>query len=488
MSFIISTKITSFPPLFLISFTLIIACNAFADGQFGLWSNRCTSAPAVGESLYFNVDTPKSSDPPTHLYYSVNGGVVWPSRTMELVGDVGYETTWQTVLTLPKTDRLNYYFRLEFPDSLVITESPPNSSEQFPPSDDLLVSGGDEPSGDVKNDSPNWMDLTGLYCGFSPDRLYGMMQNNSNQWPTSGGFFGPWYIYSAGFSNVTVDLQADSVLYAMIYANIPFAGITPGLYRVLAGDIEHPRRIGDIEYSLNGNKLYLSCLKNDILEDPYFGAWPNEYYALGFGTMTHTTRGYGTTVTNDSTTACGFVPHVSTGIVGANTAPELTEPAVIDTNGFCFCVSYSDMDNHLPIMRELVLNDEHYKLAASDHRYNDGSLFHICFDSLATGTYIFSFRFSDGVDEVSTSTDTLVICTQGDVTGDASLNVLDALRAVNIILESGDPATDHELCAADMDENGQINVLDVVGIVNLILGTPNRIGAHFNVEPHSSVK
>jgi hypothetical protein len=67
------------------------------------------------------------------------------------------------------------------------------------------------------------------------------------------------------------------------------------------------------------------------------------------------------------------------------------------------------------------------------------------------GSHVHFFQFSDGRGEVTSASDSLVICTKGDVTADGSIDVLDALRAVNIILGSGDPATDQELCAADVD-------------------------------------
>jgi S-formylglutathione hydrolase FrmB len=60
-------------------------------------------------------------------------------------------------------------------------------------------------------------------------------------------------------------------------------------------------------------------------------------------------------------------------------------------------------------------------------------------------------------------------CDFGDVNRDGTTNVLDALRAVNIILENGDPSTEYELWAADVNEDEAVNVLDVVMIVNMIL-------------------
>jgi hypothetical protein len=58
---------------------------------------------------------------------------------------------------------------------------------------------------------------------------------------------------------------------------------------------------------------------------------------------------------------------------------------------------------------------------------------------------------------------------KGDVDGDGIINVLDVMRAVNIILELGPVPIEYDLWAADMDVDGDINVLDVVRIVMIIL-------------------
>jgi hypothetical protein len=57
----------------------------------------------------------------------------------------------------------------------------------------------------------------------------------------------------------------------------------------------------------------------------------------------------------------------------------------------------------------------------------------------------------------------------GDVNNDCAVDVLDALRTINIILGVGEPASEYELSTADMNNDGVIDILDVVEIVNVIL-------------------
>ena len=60
---------------------------------------------------------------------------------------------------------------------------------------------------------------------------------------------------------------------------------------------------------------------------------------------------------------------------------------------------------------------------------------------------------------------------RGDVNADGSVNILDVVRAVNIILGIGEPASEFENWAADCNADETVNILDVVGIVNAIVGT-----------------
>ena len=52
----------------------------------------------------------------------------------------------------------------------------------------------------------------------------------------------------------------------------------------------------------------------------------------------------------------------------------------------------------------------------------------------------------------------------GDVNGDGTLNVLDVVQLVNMILSGGDISP-----ASDVNGDGALNVLDIVQLVSLIL-------------------
>ncbi len=51
----------------------------------------------------------------------------------------------------------------------------------------------------------------------------------------------------------------------------------------------------------------------------------------------------------------------------------------------------------------------------------------------------------------------------GDINGDLSINVLDVVETVNLIIDGG------YNIAADIDSNGVVNVLDIIQLINIII-------------------
>jgi len=59
---------------------------------------------------------------------------------------------------------------------------------------------------------------------------------------------------------------------------------------------------------------------------------------------------------------------------------------------------------------------------------------------------------------------------KGDVDGNGSTNIIDAIVAVNFVLGTDEPSAG-EMARADMNYDDIINVLDVIGVVNAVLGS-----------------
>ena len=70
--------------------------------------------------------------------------------------------------------------------------------------------------------------------------------------------------------------------------------------------------------------------------------------------------------------------------------------------------------------------------------------------------------------EITTDQDCEVSCVTMDLNLDGTINIVDVIATVNIIIENID-ATEDELCAGDTNSDGTINIVDVISIVNFIL-------------------
>ena len=62
----------------------------------------------------------------------------------------------------------------------------------------------------------------------------------------------------------------------------------------------------------------------------------------------------------------------------------------------------------------------------------------------------------------------IIVYNPGDVNQDQSINILDIVELVNIIL-GGDP-NETQIYLGDLNSDGTINILDIIELVNLILG------------------
>ncbi len=88
----------------------------------------------------------------------------------------------------------------------------------------------------------------------------------------------------------------------------------------------------------------------------------------------------------------------------APSAPTLTSGAVSPTTGdtlttFWFNVTYKDLENEAPTVKKVVIDGIEHQMATQDTLYNDGSIFSYA-TSLAAGSHVYYFVFSDGTTSV----------------------------------------------------------------------------------------
>ena len=60
-------------------------------------------------------------------------------------------------------------------------------------------------------------------------------------------------------------------------------------------------------------------------------------------------------------------------------------------------------------------------------------------------------------------------CGVADINSDGTVNILDIVRAVNIIVNIGQSPTEFEECAANLNGDSLVNILDIISIINFVL-------------------
>jgi len=71
----------------------------------------------------------------------------------------------------------------------------------------------------------------------------------------------------------------------------------------------------------------------------------------------------------------------------------------------------------------------------------------------------------------------------GDVNQDGTIDILDILRTVNIVLNVPPEPTDYENWAADVNADSIINIQDILLMVEIILESEENIGEWVNISP-----
>ena len=71
-----------------------------------------------------------------------------------------------------------------------------------------------------------------------------------------------------------------------------------------------------------------------------------------------------------------------------------------------------------------------------------------------------AIKFTTNGDDIS--------CIIMDLNLDGSINIVDVISVVNIIIGLSSP-TDTQLCSADINMDGTVNIVDVIALVNTII-------------------
>jgi len=365
--------------------------------------NMATTAPIPDGTMYLHADIPDSilDAGPVAATIFYGYGSNWGFSDAYFLGTTGYENTFEASVPTPESGQFDIGVQaiLTFAGAeATVSQGPYNSANSDPAPYYLSV--GDEPSGDQEGGSN--FDIVDVGISFTDEKVFVKLTNAGGGFPV-GGFFGPWNIYSVGFLNPE---DEDQTLFGLAYCDGGFGLFYPGLWKFQAGT-DLPEQIGDIDYSISGNILYMSANWSDIFSDPDFGSWPNEFEILGMAgiiieaSLTEQTFA-------DQTPPAIFNPSIQSFNIGENTPPSLSNHGFEitgDSDGLydvAFHCSYLDEDNHFPLLSQLSVDGEIIEtMSSADHNYADSSIFTVQ-TALPPGNHTYEMSFSDGMSDVGT--------------------------------------------------------------------------------------
>ncbi len=452
---------------------LAFSANSHAEDVPSLYSNIRSSAPA--QVVQFNVDVGDSllSLPSAQhqLFYRDSAATSWSIMPISLLYEACDTITISTQIDYsPPSGILDWYLRSEV-DTVVVSQSPGNLFDQFPPPAYAWADMGADSVGDDADSDGPWLDILHYYMTYSESRLYVKLVNGGGGFPTSSGLI-TYYGYGVGF--IDPERIDDSISFALAYANVPILA-PPGLFRLDLRDSTY-QRLADITVNISGDSLFMSCDMADLLDQPEWTSWPPPcgfvYTEAATGTRILLSK-----ISNDISSTGVFIPTTQFLHAGGNTAPtsESGDITLIEPDTIIASVRYADADGHLPTKRVLHLAETEYEMTTCDKDYTDGSDFGCRFVTSLSGWQPYFFEFSDGLFSVTTPVDSIYLASgsyvPGDADGNAIVNISDAVYLIAYIFGGGGPP--EPLLAGDSDCNGIVNISDAVYLIAYIFGGGN---------------
>lgn len=328
-------------------------------------------------NIHLRYDLIGSSVVDQQLFYSSNG--VWQAATINALDSGGFEA----LLPYSFGDKLYYRFQTSVEamgQAASYLHAPWLENDAFPPPSSAMALIAEDPIGDPwQTVGPNF-DLTASYVASSQNKFYRAVSNVSGTFPLMQSFT-TYNLYGSMIMNPETVL--DSMAYAMLYTfNIPGL-ISPGLYKI-GVDLELTpsfERIGDVQSTVSGGKLYLSCNFADLTSDPAFGPWPNSTNTL----LTTDLTAQLSIDLQTQTPEFAIGDYSTPGLIDftplyyevmQNTLPELVLVSYDEASGRVE-LRYTDLDEDFPLEASMFNDDEDGKVNRVDMTpiYNeDGSI------------------------------------------------------------------------------------------------------------------
>jgi len=457
--------------------------GAFRDEHF--LSNLASTAPRVDFHVHADIsDEMVAGNPSGTVFVSTdNQGSWYASEGIVPLYTEGFESTWGTTVTTDGGQNVAWYLKGEVDSEalgydygrLIVTGAPKNENNIWPPGSNLYAQIAEDETGETSSS----YDIIGIKGTYSDDRIYVSLDLNGNCCD-EGSLFGPWYLYGVGIVNPESESE---VAYAIGYGNGGFGQLMPGLLKI-TGDLATGEVGGfdyittNIDYTTAGNSMQAAVLISYITDDPEWGEWPNSvngFIALGV-TVEASLDGLDVVAEIKDQTNPGLII-LNTSFQNGNNDPVLSN-AEFDATALELSVTYMDADGNLPWWKDVQICYPdggvcflNISMIPDSHTYLEGVRYtaSLLGEEIDDGLYEAKFLFSDDMPgepqiHLDITLGELTTCELlGDSNGDGTLNVLDVVLLVNIVL-----AGEYGECS-DLNSDSSLNVLDIVLLVNIIL-------------------
>ncbi len=354
--------------------------------ELSVWSNIRNSARTIDGEILVRCDLAPIPNSRTHLHYFQDQS--WFEKELNYISGITYEATVSAdpdkdIICRYRTMMRNDLFDLSeiipvATDSLVLMMAGYLQNDPESPNADMLSKVANDPIGDIGDDIVSDLDITEHYFAYSDSSLYFAIGNDTGEYPT-GPFLGPYNFYSTIIINPENVIQ-DSVFYAVIYSNV-FNIITPGLYRFAGLDIDNLSRIGDIDHSTSDDLLFMKCSIEDLVDDDYFGTWPNTTNSLVLMPMTMKVGLDFSFDIGDSgiLSVQNFKQYIIQPF--ENSLPTITNIRVNNIGGqIQVLVDYDDSEGHFPIISRINFDDHTFvELVPLSHDFHETVTFQAIF-------------------------------------------------------------------------------------------------------------
>jgi len=386
-------------------FAIVILLTGVTLNAF--WSDFRSSSYTPQEEIFFQYESELVNDTEHLLFYFSDD--LWHGNSMDLLTG----NTFQGAAPFSNIENLALSLRIETPEEIHIILG--YSAEQ--PSDPLEMVILSEY--EVNPDIPNHLNIAGERMLFNEDTLFFAFHNFGGGFPTNGGTVGPFYSYTI---NLWPEAETTTqFVYVLLYTIDLAPFINPGLYKIDALTQEMDQ-IGSVSYQVDAdnNTLFLSCLWEDLINDPDFADNYSSGEPLVVSSLTQKIEDFGQTITiMDEGDYHKIVLRKLLLEPFVNNIPEIDNIVVEQDNEHTgITLDYFDQDGHFPLIAEIELDSGYVTdFLPASFDFSDTVSFNCQFNNQwSQATLRFSDNYADFVEYsiFNTSVDEEVLSPQPD--------------------------------------------------------------------------